>query len=101
MRSNTNHHVLTLREFQDKDYEDLLERPTFYQKEELKYFCKTCRAAVCQTCSSLEHSGHLLEHIEDEAMRQRTEVKTLMLLQRRNLQEKQNIVGQLERVTNI
>ena len=102
IRSNANHRVLALREFQDKDYEDLLKRPAFcpkqrHQKEELKYFCKNCKTAVCQSCSSLEHSGHALEHIEDEAERQKTEVKTLMTSQKRTLQDKQNIVGQFDR----
>ena len=97
IRGSTNHRVLALREFQDKDYEDLLKRPKFcpkqrHQKEELKYFCKNCRTVVCQTCSSLEHSGHTLEHIEDKAKRQRTELKTLKITRRQNLQEKQNIV---------
>ena len=101
MRGNANHRSLALREFQDKDFEDVLRRPAFcpkqrHQKEELKYFCKNCQTAVCQSCSSLEHSGHALEHIEDEARRQKTEVKTLMKTQRQNLQKKENIVGQLD-----
>ena len=101
MRGNANHRSLALREFQDKDYEDVLRRPAFcpkqrHQNEELKYFCKNCQTAVCQSCSFLEHSGHALEHIEDEARRQKTEVKTLMKTQRQNLQKKENIVGQLD-----
>ena len=101
MRSNKDHRSLTLKEFQDKDFEDLLKRPAFcpkqrHQKEELKYFCKTCETAVCQTCSSLEHSGHALEHIEDEAKRQTNEIKALITLiktQGQNVQAKIDIVN--------
>ena len=101
MRSSKNHRVLALKEFNDKDYEDILKRPAFcpkqrHQNEELKYYCKNCKTAVCQTCSSLEHSGHALEHIEDEAERQKTVIRTLMKTQRQNLQLKKNIVSQLE-----
>ena len=101
MRSNKDHRALALKEFQDKDFEDVLKRPAFcpkqrHQNEELKYFCKTCETAVCQTCSSLEHSGHALEHVEDEAKRQKNEIKTMMKSQRQNLQAKKGIVSQLD-----
>ena len=101
MRSSKNHRVLALKEFNDKDYEVILKRPAFcpkqrHQNDELKYYCKNCKTAVCQTCSSLEHSGHALEHIEDEAERQKTVIRTLMKTQRQNLQLKKNIVSKLE-----
>ena len=48
MRSNANHRVLALREFQDKDYEDVLKRPAFcpkqrHQKEELNTFARIAK----------------------------------------------------------
>jgi len=101
MRGIKDHRVLALKEFKDLDYEDVLKRPAFcpkqrHQKEELKYFCTNCQMTVCQTCSSLEHSGHALEHIEDEAKRQKIEVKTLLKIQRQNLEAKKNMGGQLD-----
>ena len=101
MRSNKDHRALALKDFQDKDFEDLLKRPAFcpkqrHQNEQLKYFCKQCERAVCQTCSSLEHPGHALEHIEDEAKRQKNEIKALITTQRQNLQSKKDIVNQLD-----
>ena len=55
MKSYKDHRVLALNDFQDKDYEDVMKRPTFcptedHNKEELKYFCKTCEIPVCQIC---------------------------------------------------
>ena len=101
MRSNKDHRVLALKEFQDKDYEDVLKRPVFcakqrHEKEELKYFCKNCEMAVCQTCVTLSHSGHALEHIEEEAERQKIEMKSMIETQRRNLQAKMNAVIKLD-----
>ena len=101
MRNNKDHRVLALKDFQDKDYEDVLKRPVFcakqrHEKEELKYFCKNCEMAVCQTCVTLSHSGHSLEHIEDEAERQKIEMKSMIETQRRNLQAKMNAVRKLD-----
>ena len=101
IRSNKDHRVLALKEFQDKDFEDVLKRPVFcpkplHQKEELKYFCKNCEEAVCQTCVTLEHAGHGLGHIEEEAERQKIQMKSMIETQRHDLQAKMNVVSQLE-----
>ena len=101
MRGNKDHRVLAVKEFQDRDYEEVLKRPTFcpkprHEKEELKFFCKNCEAAVCQTCVTLEHAGHAFEHIEDEAERQKTEMQNVVETQRQNLQAKKNSVRQLD-----
>ena len=101
MRSNKDHRVLALKDFQDKDYEDVLKRPVFcakqrHEKEELKYFCKNCEMAVCQSCVLMDHPGHALEHIEDEAERQKIELKSMIETQRRNLQAKMNAVSKLD-----
>ena len=101
MRSNKDHRVLALKDFQDKDYEDVLKRPVFcakqrHENEELKYFCKNCETPVCQTCVTLSHSSHSLEHIEEEAERQKIEMKSMIETQSRNLQAKINTVRQLD-----
>ena len=101
MRSNKDHRVLALKDFQDKDYEDVLKRPVFcakqrHEKEELKYFCKNCEIAVCQTCVTLCHSGHALAHIEDEAERQKIEIKSMIETQRCILRSKMDAVSKLD-----
>ena len=101
MRDNKDHRVLALKDFQEKDYEDVLKRPVFcskqgHTKEELKFFCKNCETAVCQTCVLLEHGGHTLNLIKEEAERQRGEMKSLIATQRRNLQAKLNVVRRLD-----
>ena len=79
----------------------MLKRPVFcakqrHEKEELKYFCKNCETAVCQTCVLIDHPGHALEHIEDEAERQKIEMKSMIETQRRNLQAKLTAVSKLD-----
>ena len=101
MRDKKEHRVLAVKEFQDRDYEDVLKRPVFYsrqghRKEELKLFCKECETAVCQTCVMLDHNGHKLTLIEEEAENQRLEIKTVIETQRHNLDEKMNVVAKLD-----
>ena len=101
MRDKKEHRVLAVKEFQDKDYEDVLKRPIFcsrqgHQKKKLKLFCKECEKAVCQTCVMLDHKVHNLTLIEEEAANQRLEIKTVIETQRHNLDEKMNVVAKLD-----
>ena len=101
MRDKKEHRVLAVKEFQDRDYQDVLKRPVFcsrqgHQKEELKLFCKECETAVCQTCVMLDHKVHKLTLIEEEAANQRLEIKTAIETQRHNLNEKLNVVTKLD-----
>ena len=101
MRDKTGHRALAVREFQDKDFEDVLKRPVFcsrqgHQKEELKYYCKECETALCQTCVILDHGGHVLKLIEEEAETKRLEINSVIETQRKNLEAKMNMVSQLD-----
>ena len=69
LRENREHRVLALKDFKDKDFEDVLKRPVFCQKElhdreVLKFYCKECDIAVCQTCVIVDHNKHDVEHLE-------------------------------------
>ena len=101
IRSNKDHRVLALKDFQDKDYEDVMKRPAFcpkedHNKEELKYFCKDCELPLCQICVTLDHGGHSIKLIKEEAERQKTEIKSFIEKQRHNLQAKMNAVSRLD-----
>ena len=68
-RENRDHRVLALKDFEDKDFEDVLKRPVFCRKElhdreVLKFYCKECDIAVCQTCVIVDHNKHDVEHLE-------------------------------------
>ena len=101
MRDKKEHRVLAVKEFQTKDYQDVLKRPIFcsrqgHQKKKLKLFCKECETAVCQTCVMLDHKVHNLTLIEEEATTQRFEIKTVIETQRHNLDEKMNVIAKLD-----
>ena len=101
MRDKKEHRVLAVKEFKDRDYQDVLKRPVFcsrqgHRKEELKLFCKECETAVCQTCVMLDHNGHKLTLIEEEAENQRLKVRTVIETQRHNLDEKINVIAKLD-----
>ena len=101
MRDKKDHRVLALKEFQNKDYEDVLKRPVFcskerHQKEELKYYCKECETALCQTCVTLDHGGHDLRLIEEEAENKTLEIKSILQSQREGLDAKLNVIAQLD-----
>ena len=101
LRRNREHRVLAIKDFQDKDYEDVLKRPVFcsrqdHQEEELKYYCKECDTTLCQTCVTLEHGGHTLKLIKEEAESQKLEIKSVIEMQRKKLEAKMKEVTQLD-----
>ena len=101
MRDKKEHRVLALKDFQNKDYEDVLKRPVFcskqgHQKEELKYYCKECETVLCQTCVTLDHGGHVLKLIEEEAKNKTLEIKSILQSQREGLDAKLNVIAQLD-----
>ena len=101
MRSNKDHRVLALKDFQDKDYEHVLKRPVFCPKqghteEELKFFCKDCETAVCQTCVTLGHKSHTMNLIQEEAETQKIQIKSMVETHRNNLKTKKNIIRHLD-----
>ena len=101
LRRNREHRVLAIKEFQDKDYEDVLKRPVFcsrqdHQEEELKYYCKECETTLCQTCFALDHGGHALKLIKEEAETQKLEIKSVIEMHRKKLEAKMKEVTQLD-----
>ena len=101
LRRNREHRVLAIKDFQDKDFEDVLNRPVFcsrqdHQEEELKYYCKECDTTLCQTCVTLEHGGHALRLIKEEAESQKLEIKSVIEMHRKTLEAKMKEVTQLD-----
>ena len=101
LRRNREHRVLAIKDFQDKDYEDVLKRPVFcsrqdHQEEELKYYCKECETTLCQTCFALDHGGHALKLIKEEAETQKLEIKSVIEMHRKKLEAKMKEVTQVD-----
>ena len=101
MRDKKEHRVLAVKEFQDKDYKDVLKRPVFcskegHEKKERRYYCKECETALCQTCVTLDHGGHVLKLIDEEAKNKTLEIKSILQTQREGLDAKLNVIAQLD-----
>jgi len=81
LRANKGHRVLSLKDFQDEDFEDVLKRPAFcqkdlHEKEVLKFYCKVCEVPVCHTCVIVDHNKHDVEHLEVTARATKNNLST-------------------------
>ncbi|XP_068757880.1 E3 ubiquitin-protein ligase TRIM45-like [Montipora capricornis] len=102
MQSNKDHRVLAVKDFQEKDYEIVVKRPMFcprkgHEKEELKLFCKLCpEHSVCQACVTLDHAGHKVILIQEEAEAQKIEIAGLIQAPRDKLHAKVKMISQID-----
>ncbi|XP_068700815.1 E3 ubiquitin-protein ligase TRIM71-like [Montipora capricornis] len=102
IRSYKDHRVLAVKDFQEKDYEVVVKRPVFcsrkgHEKEEVKFFCKICpENTVCQTCVTLDHAGHKVTLIQEEAEAQKIEIAGLIQTPTDNLQAKVKMITQID-----
>ncbi|XP_068713798.1 E3 ubiquitin-protein ligase TRIM71-like [Montipora foliosa] len=102
IRSYKDHRVLAVKDFQEKDYEVVVKRPVFcsrkgHEKEELKFCCKICpENSVCQTCVILDHAGHKVTLIQDEAEAQKMELTGLTQTPKKTLKAKMKMVTQID-----
>ena len=102
IRANKEHHVLTLKDFQEKDFENALKRPAFCQKkhhekeEMLEFFCKICQTAICKSCALSDHKGHAKILLEEAADQRKLQVKSLIESQKQKAQLKRtNMITKL------
>ena len=105
IRANKQHRVLALKDFEDQDIEDVLKRPAFcqqkhHEKEELKFFCKNCDVAICNSCVATIHDGHAKILLEEAANERRLQVKCLIKSQQEKVQQKRNEITKLEEDCN-
>ena len=102
IKANKEHRVLALKDFEDQDIEDVLKRPVFcqqkhHEKEELKFFCKNCDAAICNLCVATIHDGHAKIVLEEAASERKIQVKSAIETQKKNIEHKKNVIADLER----
>ncbi|XP_058957432.2 E3 ubiquitin-protein ligase TRIM71-like [Pocillopora verrucosa] len=105
IKANKEHRVLALKDFEDQDIEDVLKRPAFcqqkhHEKEELKFFCKNCDAAICNLCVATIHDGHAKIVLEEAASERKIQVKSVIETQKKNIEHKKNVIADLERQCN-
>ena len=101
LRENRDHRVLALKDFQDKDFEDVLKRPVFCQRELhgneiIKFYCKECDIPVCQTCVIVEHNRHDVEHLEVAAREVKRSLASKLDIAKKSMETIGNFIRELE-----
>ena len=101
IKANKEHHALALKDFQDRDFENILKRPAFCQqkhhgKEELKFFCIDCQVAICNSCVVTAHNGHTKLILEDVANERKLQMRSGIESQKQNVQRKMNKLAELD-----
>ena len=100
IRTNKKHRTLALKDFQDQDIEAVLKRPAFcqkkrHEKEELKFFCKDCKVAICNTCVVTVHEGHGKMLLEEATDARKTQINSMTQSLIEKAQEKRKEFEQL------
>ena len=99
IRENKDHRTLALKDFQDQDIQAVLERPAFcqkkhHEKEELKFFCKGCKVAICSTCAVTLHEGHGKMPLQEATDERKTQINSMIRSLKDKVRVKQNEVEQ-------
>ena len=105
IRANKDHKVLAIKDFQDQDIENVLKRPVFCQKEhhenkKLKFFCKDCEVAICNTCVVTLHEGHVKVPLQDAANERKLRLESLLESQKVKALQKRNVITRLQSECN-
>ena len=105
IRTNKDHRVLAIKDFQDQDIENVLRRPAFCQKEhhenkKLKFFCKDCEVAICNTCVVTLHEGHVKVPLQDAANERKLRLESELESQKEKALRKRNMITRLQSECN-
>ena len=105
IRANKDHKVLAIKDFQEQDIEDVLRRPVFCQKEnhenkKLKFFCKDCEVAICNTCVVTLHEGHVKVPLQDAANERKLRLESLLESQKVKALQKRSMITRLQSECN-
>ena len=105
IRANKDHKVLAIKDFQDQDIENVLRRPVFCQKEhhenkKLKFFCKDCEVAICNTCALTLHDCHVKVPLQDAANERKLRLESLLESQKVKALQKRSMITRLQSECN-
>ena len=99
IRTNKEHKTLALKHFQYQDFEAVLKRPAFcqkkhHEKEELKFFCKGCKVAICNTCAVTLHEGHGKMPLQEATDARKIQINSMISSLKDKMVEKRKEVEQ-------
>ena len=102
IRENKRHRVLATRDFEDKDFEDILKRPAFcsklgHERRELEFFCTICGTIVCDACALTHHDGHDKIPLKQAAIERREEFKSKIESKKKRLKTMKDEMGNFEK----
>ena len=101
IRANKDHRVLAIKDFQDQDIENVLKRPVFcqiehHESEELKFFCKKCENAICNTCAITLHEGHAKLLLQNVANERKSSLQSAIETQKEKALQMRNTITRLQ-----
>ena len=104
IRTNKEHKTLLLKDFQDQDFEAVLKRPAIcqkkhHEKEELKFFCRGCKVAICNTCAVTLHEGHGKMHLQEAADARKIQINSVITSLKDKMVEKRKEVEQFNQMS--
>ena len=99
IRTNKEHKTLALKDFQHQDFEAVLKRPAIcqkkhHEKEELKFFCKSCKVAICNTCAVTLHEGHGKMPIQEATDARKIHINSMISSLKDKMEEKRRAIEQ-------
>ena len=99
IRTNKEHKTLLLKDFQDQDFEAVLKRPAIcqkkhHEKEELKFFCRGCKVAICNTCAVTLHEGHGKMPLQEATDARKIQINSMISSLKDKMVEKRKEVEQ-------
>ena len=99
IRTNKEHKTLALKDFQAQDFEAVLKRPAFcqkkhHEKEELKFFCKSCKVAICNTCAVTLHEGHGKIPLQEATDARKIHINSMITSLKDKMEEKRRAIEQ-------
>ena len=101
IKANKTHRLLAIRDFQDKDIENVLKRAVYcqkkhHEKEELKFFCKQCEVSICNTCVVTFHEGHDKVLLQDAANEKKLSLESAIESQKEKVLQMRNLISGLQ-----
>ena len=101
IKANKEHHALALKDFQDRDFENILKRPAFcgepgHEKKELEFFCKSCKVAICYSCVATLHDGHPKIILNEAANERKMQVKSAIDSQKQKVIKKRKKIAKIQ-----
>ena len=101
IKANKEHYLLALKDFQDRDFENMLKRPAFcgkpgHEKKELEIFCKICEVPICSTCALTDHEGHAKMLLEAAANERKLKLQLVIENQKQRARRKMSKIAKLD-----